>query len=244
MYKLIKRTEFTFAFSCAMKLFVLLMTFSVTTLCFRVDLDGRDNKIVGGHKSPFHYAYQLSLQKFSPSYGFFSRKNFTHFCGASIVGEHHLVTAAHCVDQQNISLIYALAGTSNLKDTSTGSRHPLQSCLMHPSYIRLTSNTTSQNDIALCKLKVPFEFGENVAKIPLDSTYVTDNVNCTLTGWGSVRQFRWFPFPFFDELVYPNDLQRGFFPSISNEKCKEKHPNIEKSHICTDGGWGKGACAG
>lgn len=228
-----------------MKVFVVFMSIcSFGVLSFKVLFDERGNKIVGGQKSPFHYPYQVSLQKFTPTYGFFSYKNFSHFCGASIIGESYLLTAAHCVDKQNISRIYALAGTSNLKDTSSGSRLPIHSCLIHPNYTRLTSNTTSQNDIALCKVQVPFVFGENVAKVALDNTLVPTDVNSTLTGWGSVKKFRWIPFPFFEEIVYPNDLQRAFLPTISNEKCKEKHPRIVETHICTNGGWEKGACSG
>jgi secreted trypsin-like serine protease len=228
-----------------MKVFVVFLSFcTFATLCFHAEMDKRINRIVGGEKTPFHYAYEISLQRYSPSYGFFASKNFTHFCGASIVGENHLVTAAHCVDGKNMSQFFALAGTSSLKDASSGSRHPIQSCLVHEKYVRLTSNTTSQNDIALCKVQFPFVFGDKIAKISLDKTYTPADVNATLTGWGSVRKFRWLPFPFYDEIAYPNDLQRGFLPTISNEKCKEKNPKIENNHICTFGGDGKGACSG
>lgn len=227
-----------------MQVFVVFVFFCSCAIFCSAEVDVRNNKIVGGQKSPIHYAYQLSLQKYTPSYGFFASKNFSHFCGASIIGDNHLVTAAHCVDKQNISRIYALAGTSNLKDTSSGSRHPIQSCLIHPDYVRLTYNTTSQNDIALCKVQVPFVFGENVEKVALDKTYVPADVNSTLTGWGSVKKFRWLPLPFFEEFAYPNDLQRAFLPTLSNEKCKEKHEKIGTTHICTFGGSNKGACAG
>lgn len=224
-----------------MKVFVIFASF-----CSGIfgSFEERGNKIVGGQKSPFHYPYQLSLQKFSLNYGFFARRNFSHFCGAAIVGENHLLTAAHCVDKQNISRIYALAGTSSLKDTSSGSRHKILSCLIHPEYIQLTSNTTSQNDIALCKVQIPFVFDKSVAKIALDRTFIEGDVNATLIGWGSVRRFRWLPIPFYGDFAYPNDLQRAFFLTITNEKCKEKHSKISKSQLCTFGGHGKGACSG
>jgi secreted trypsin-like serine protease len=225
-----------------MKIFVVFASLCSCVVGFLGNDEGF--KIVGGQKSPVHYPYQLSLQKFSPSYGFFASKNFTHFCGAIIIGENHLLTAAHCVDKQNLSQVYALAGTSNLKDTSSGSRVPIQSCLIHPLYTKLTFNTTSRHDIALCKVQVPFVFSENVAKIALDKTFVGADVNCTLTGWGSVKRFRWLPIPFYDEIAYPNDLHRGFLLTISNKECKEKQKNIDENHICTSGGKGKGACAG
>lgn len=227
-----------------MKVLVIFASFCSSGFGFFGSLEERGNKIVGGQKSPVHYPYQLSLQKFSPTYGFFARKNFTHFCGAAIVGENHLLTAAHCVDNQNISRIFALAGTSSLKDTSSGSRHSILSCLVHPEYTKLAFNTTSQNDIALCKVQIPFVFDKSVAKIALDRTFIEGDVNATLTGWGSVRRFRWLPLPFYDDFAYPNDLQRAFVQTISNGKCKEKHSEISKSQLCTFGGNSKGACSG
>lgn len=197
-----------------------------------------DTKVIGGEKAPDAYPYQLSLQIPSTKFNIIPR-NFSHFCGACILSENYFLTAAHCFENRNLSLVSVLAGTSNLRDDTKGYRHPIDSCLIHPDFIPLNTS-----DIALCKVKIPFVFGENVGPIALDRSYVGSGVNCTLTGWGSVSVIRWFPFPFYLNLAYPDDLRRAFLPTINNTDCKIKDVAVNDKEICTFAGVGKGACAG
>lgn len=143
-------------------------------------------RIVGGSVAKTFYPYQLSLQKYSPTTGPFSSK-YHHFCGGSIIsedylltaskligfplhmcylGEHFLLTAAHCVENQILANISVLAGTANLREDSKGSRHSIESCLIHPNYFNMT------NDIAVCRAKTPFVFGQDIGKIIIQNSYV------------------------------------------------------------------------
>lgn len=192
-------------------------------------------KIVSGEKSPIHYPYQLSLQLYTKDKGLLS-KTYSHICGASIISEEFMVTAAHCIVNQNTNKLSLLAGTSNLNEENKGSRHPILFCSVHPDYVELNTS-----DIAVCKVLIPFVFGSNISKIDLDKTVVGEGVNCTLTGWGSVRMIRWLPIPFYTYFAYPDELQRAYLQTLSNEKCFH---SIDSTQICTFTKFRQGACAG
>lgn len=202
-----------------------------------VDRRGSGTKVVGGEKSPVHYPYQVSLQIFTPGFGLFAR-NSTHICSGSILSENFFLTAAHCVSNVTASKLSVLVGTSRLKDASKGSRHAVASCMIHPNYVPLNSS-----DLALCNVEKAFEFGENVGKIDMERSFIGEHANATITGWGSISMIRWLPIPFYNLFAYPDDLQRAFIPTISNENCSKQIP-VDNTQICTFSRFGQGACAG
>lgn len=194
----------------------------------------RVGKIVGGQKASRNYPYQLSLQTLVPN-----QNRSSHICGAVILSENFFLTAAHCIQDQNISQLSVLAGVMNLMNESKGSRHPIDVCLIHPDYIVLNTS-----DIALCKLKLPFVFSENIGKVHIDGVHVGDKVNCTLTGWGSISMFRWLPIPFYSLFAYPTDLHQEYFLTMTNEACVNKSLKVDDTQICAFKQFGQGACAG
>lgn len=196
-----------------------------------------DSKIVGGEKSPIHYPYQISLQMQTRGGGggffFFQQppSNWSHFCGGSILNENFIVTAAHCISGFNTSRMSVLAGTSDLRQESRGSRHLIDNCIIHPEYVELNNS-----DVAVCRLQSPFAMGENIAPITLSKEYVGGGQNCTLTGWGYTSMIRGFPLP--------NELQRATLPTLTNEECNERGHNVGPKEICTLSRFGQGACGG
>lgn len=153
-----------------------------------------------------------------------------------------VLTAAHCVYGKDVGNITVLAGVSNLRDASEGSRHPLDSCLVHPNFVKSSTNI-SNSDIAVCKVKVPFVFGKTIDKLNLSWTVVGAGVNCTLIGWGSISIVRWWPFDFLNNWIYPDELQSAVLPTVSNDECKKSFA-VNNSQICTFKRMGQGACAG
>lgn len=216
---------------------VALLSLLVFESCDLTNVDALDDpKIIGGETSPIDYPYQISLQYYVQA---FLRNHFTHICGGSILNENYFVTAAHCVKDANISYLSVLAGTTDLKNTTQAVRLPVDSCLIHPNYVKLNTS-----DIALCKVRVPFVLEGNIEKINIDSNYVGPNINATLTGWGSTWALTWLPFQFLFGFIYPDKLQRANLITISNDNCSSAGMSVDDTQICTAMGMGKGACSG
>ena len=189
-------------------------------------------KIVGGESSPIDYAYLLSMQRISSG-------SWRHFCGGVIIDENNFLTAAHCVKGFNTSQMSVFAGTRNLNDELKGVRRNVSMCIVHPDYVEVQTS-----DIALCKISIPWVFNGTVNKVKLDQTFVGENVDCLLTGWGSIFFMRDLGFSFLNNLIYPTDLRRSNFLTMSNAECRSKGFAIDDTQICTQPRLFKGACAG
>lgn len=212
-----------------LKLYSILFVYILTVQCQRPKLIAPvpGSRIVRGEKATKDYPYQLSLQS-----------NSEHMCGATILSENYFLTAAHCIEGQNISKLSVLAGTSNLKEASKGSRLPIELCRVHPDYVKLNTS-----DIAICKTKLPFVFSDKIGKVTIDKTYVGAKVNSTLTGWGSTSMFHSI-IPIFSLFAYPDDLQQGFYLTMTNDDCISKGVQVDDTQICAYSQFGQGACVG
>lgn len=189
------------------------------------------SKIVGGETAPRPYPYQISLQVKMPVYiAFFptGRTEFTHNCGGAIVRENCVLTAAHCVVDYKPTDLSILAGTNQLR-LGGGQRYFVREIKVHPNYQELVTS-----DIAVMKINGTFDYGPKIQPIKYSSQAINGGENCTLTGWGYTNPFR-VGFP-------PNDLQRAFLPTLTNEKCREDGMNVTNTEICTYSHFGQGAC--
>ncbi|XP_065499649.1 coagulation factor IX [Caloenas nicobarica] len=107
------------------------------------------------------------------------------FCGASIINEKWVVTAAHCLKPGEIT---AVAGEYNTnEDDNTEQRRKVVKILPHPTY-NATINK-HHNDIALLELDQPLSFNSYVTPICLGSRDFTNALlkhgMGTVSGWGS-----------------------------------------------------------
>jgi len=140
-----------------------------------------NTRIVGGEPSASHsWGWAVSLRI----------SNTAHFCGGSIISPNYVLTAAHCVDDPQISKlqITAAVGTDTLYD-SYGQRIVVSKIYIHPGW----NKNTNENDIAILKLNKAISFNDkSVAKLCLpslteyrDVDFPWTNTKLVAIGWGS-----------------------------------------------------------
>lgn len=173
--------------------------------------------------------YQVSLQ-------YQTREGQAHFCGGSIIAPDRILTAAHCCDGMNVTRMSIVAGIRNLDDKG-GSRCRVVSFVIHPAYKALKTS-----DIAVLTIDPPLVYN-NVSVAPIEFSsdeFVGGGVPVTLTGWGLRFPA---PFPFLDNLNFPNTLQRMSYRTITNQQCQQRGmKDVTDTEICARGIF-RGACS-
>ena len=153
-------------------------------------------RIVGGEEADAgQFPFQASLQLYGGEI-----LGWQHFCGAIILDENTVMTAAHC----NIMNITALAETrvsagfltllDNDEEPYKQDRD-MAEFIEHPDFIIDQLTGYIRNDIALLRVASPFDLTSNpeqiaAAEFPTTSTsfpiYDKEN-SCFVSGWGTIR---------------------------------------------------------
>ncbi|ELK15909.1 Enteropeptidase [Pteropus alecto] len=147
-------------------------------------------------------------------------------CGASLVSNDWLVSAAHCVYGRNLEpskwkAILGLHMTSNLTSPHVVTRL-IDQIVINPHY----NKRMKDNDIAMMHLEFKVNYTDYIQPIclPEENQLFPAGKICSIAGWGSV--------------VYQgptvNILQDADVPLLSNEKCQQQMPeyNITKNMVC------------
>jgi len=147
-------------------------------------LKNENSKIVGGALAPEGaYPWQVSL-----SVSWIADPGQGHFCGGSIYNSNWIVTAAHCVIDNQPQDINVVSGTSKI--TSTSPRLNVRRIIVHRSYNRPKEH---DNDVALLELFKPLVFDDKTKPIellsPAEEGRLTDPGKLlTVTGWGATQE--------------------------------------------------------
>jgi secreted trypsin-like serine protease len=140
-------------------------------------------KVVGGEVAPIGaYPWQVSLVVSwiaDPAQG--------HFCGGSIYNANWIVTAAHCVTDNNPQDIHVIAGVNLL--TRTAARTNVRRIVVHKSY----KAATNDNDIALLELFNPLVLSDQIKPVDLltsqdEPQLLASGHPLTVTGWGATQE--------------------------------------------------------
>ncbi|XP_067839526.1 transmembrane protease serine 11B-like protein isoform X5 [Heptranchias perlo] len=168
---------------------------------------GISSRIVGGTNSmDGEWPWQVSLQIGS------------HVCGASIISDRWLVSAAHCFWNTQ-SLWKAYMGSV---DVGKGTIRNIKRIIRHPNYARKTQNDF---DIAVLELSSPLTFSNVIQPVclPSSSQVFPAGRSCTITGWGA--------------LVYQGSLsgilQKADVNIIEDSTCRRIYsPFITNRMLC------------
>ncbi|XP_026267732.2 enteropeptidase isoform X1 [Urocitellus parryii] len=147
-------------------------------------------------------------------------------CGASLVSNDWLVSAAHCVYAQNMdpskwTALLGLNMRSNLTSPQIVTRL-IDQIVINPHY----NKREKDSDIAMMHLEVKVNYTDYIQPIclPEENQVFLPGRNCSIAGWGMIE----------NEGPTANILQEADVPLLSNEKCQQQMPayNITENMIC------------
>ncbi|WP_095205241.1 serine protease [Mesorhizobium carmichaelinearum] len=128
---------------------------------------------------------------------------YGHFCGGSAIGEHWIVTAAHCLaDEKDDVKIEVKVGATNYHD---GVLLEAKNFVVHEGY----DPVTCKHDVALVRV----DSTQPAAVIPLAtaSTQIAIGEHLTVTGWGVTLDDK--------DAKQSDQLLKGTVPYVDNETC-------------------------
>uniref|UniRef100_A0A8C9FB09 Peptidase S1 domain-containing protein n=1 Tax=Pavo cristatus TaxID=9049 RepID=A0A8C9FB09_PAVCR len=105
----------------------------------------------------------------------------THYCGASVISNTWLVTAAHYNEVRLFSVLFGIL----LRPPKQ--RRYVRRIIIHEKYNSFIHD--HEYDIALVELASPIEFTSDVHSVCLpEASYILrDNTSCFVTGWGALK---------------------------------------------------------
>lgn len=180
------------------------------------------NRIVGGQNAENgEWPWQVSLHLHTAT------SSFGHVCGASIISETWLVSAAHCFvtnDPANHlpTSWQTYSGMQDQYKQEGVQRRPLKRIISHPDYNQMTFDY----DIALLELKEPLEFTNTIQPICLPaSTHIFPaGLSCWVTGWGLLREGG----------QKARVLQKAMVKIINDSVCDEvTHGQVTSRMLCS-----------
>ncbi|HHY54369.1 MAG TPA: serine protease [Chloroflexi bacterium] len=189
--------------------------------------------ILGGHEAePGAWPWQVALVNSvepNPYNGM--------FCGGTLIGADWVLTAAHCVDGSEATLIDVLVGAHYL--SQGGTRVRAADIIQHADY----DPTMLYNDVALIRLSTPVTYTPISLYQTVTDTTEYDYIRATVIGWGA-KNITWDWFYYY--LDYPDALREVALPLVTRAQCQlGTYYTITDNMICA--GYEtltKGACYG
>jgi trypsin len=152
------------------------------------------------------------------------------YCGGSMIAPDVMLTAAHCVDDLNLTSV-AIGGHN--KRQWKGEVIAMSKIFVHEDY----DDWTVKNDFAIVVLERATTMDITFPKLNADDLYPADGTISRVMGWGTTGGYR-----------QSKKLLEVDIPIISNEDCEECYGGnftIFDSMICTyQTGGGVDSCFG
>ncbi|KAK2583259.1 hypothetical protein KPH14_009272 [Odynerus spinipes] len=190
-------------------------------------LTNTQKRIVGGVETKVNQYPWMALLKY--------KKRF--YCGGSIINSRYVLTAAHCVDRFDPTLmsVVLLEHDRNAMNESEIQEYKVDQVIKHSGYSTLNYN----NDIALIKLKGVVKFDDAIRPVCLPEQGKTYSGSLAIvTGWGSVEEAG----------PVSTTLREVTVPILTNKECRAtKYPSrrITDNMLCAGyTGGSKDSCQG
>lgn len=180
----------------------------LTSVCPITTIAAPVAKIVGGKPSaPNQWPWIAALVRNN------SADNYQgQFCGASLINPRWLITAAHCLrDENNIEMkpqdLHAVAQILDLQDDIGQALLPKR-LIVHPQF----NNTQLNHDIALIQLQKPAKAIKPLSLVTGNNLWV--NTTAIVIGWGALSEQD------ANFATYPTHLYNTSLPIVSNALCQ------------------------
>ncbi|XP_006874880.1 PREDICTED: transmembrane protease serine 11E-like [Chrysochloris asiatica] len=167
----------------------------LNTCCGQRTVTHSGNKIAGGMDAEEgEWPWQASLQE-----------GKIHRCGATLISNSWLVTAAHCFVRTNDPKKWTASFGLLLSDPET--QRSVKDIIIHENY----HYPAHDNDIAVVHLSSPVLYTSNIRRacLPETTSKFLPNSNAVITGWGTLKS----------DGTSPNILQKGLVKIIDNKTC-------------------------
>ncbi|KAL3878562.1 hypothetical protein ACJMK2_030899 [Sinanodonta woodiana] len=141
--------------------------------------DVNKSRISGGASAyPYDFPWQASIQ-YQTGY---------HFCGGALIDAYWVLTAAHCMENQQANELRVVLGEHSLSVIEdTEQYRNISRIVINPFFngARPEFNYYLPYDLALLELKTPVDLNYVVKPIPLaDPNQSYSKRVCVVTGWG------------------------------------------------------------
>ncbi|XP_055269635.1 putative serine protease 42 [Moschus berezovskii] len=188
-------------------------------------------KILGGQDSEEgKWPWQVSL-----------RVRGRHVCGASLVTERWVLTAAHCILSRYQYSV--MMGDRNLQGILSGLLVPVSRVVIHPQF---STSGTIKNDLALLRLGYPVNYTGLIQPIciPEKTFHVQAGTRCWVTGWGRKQEFEG---PLVSEVLQEIDQYIMYYEECNGLLQMALRTNkdlVQEGVICGYNSIGKDSCQG
>jgi len=178
------------------------------------------DRVIGGSKAGGVLPWQVSIRRVYTGLGADMKpfKMIEHFCGGTILDAKTILSAAHCFPKgdQSPKEKEVMAGSVNVNDAKTSQSSALDKIVFNTKH-PWASDTSSNNDIVIIKLKTALKFNDKVQPACLPDVAGFDKAQANkqmavVSGWGGLKDggdvpelLQFVPLP-----LFPNTMCGGF----------------------------------
>ncbi|XP_059615685.1 uncharacterized protein LOC132261131 isoform X2 [Phlebotomus argentipes] len=139
----------------------------------------------------------------------------SHWCGAVLISEQHLLTAAHCLVGYSKGALFIRLGDHHAEVVEPEEVESfIENFYVHEDF--RSGGQHMNNDIAIIVLKKPVAYTDHIQPIclpPKNSIYFP-GMKCTISGWGSIQS---------GKSTSALELRAGTVPILARDVCEEPH---------------------